>query len=69
VTCSRGIGDGLVRKIIQTTRLLGFQKLFLYTFDRTLPMWYEKKFGFVIISNDFFLENPLPLCNFLFEVE
>jgi N-acetylglutamate synthase-like GNAT family acetyltransferase len=45
------IGEALVNYAKQQARNFGFEKMYLYTTDKTIHLWYEK-LGWKIIKED-----------------
>jgi GNAT superfamily N-acetyltransferase len=54
----QGIGKMLITVAIQKAKELGFQKLYLFTFDPTIPSYYES-IGWRKIGMDEFGSNPV----------
>ena len=54
----QGIGKMLITVAIQKAKELGFQKLYLFTFDPTIPSYYES-IGWRKIGMDEFRSNPV----------
>ena len=54
----QGIGKMLITVAIQKAKELGFQKLYLFTFDPTIPSYYES-IGWRKIGMDEFRSNPI----------
>lgn len=48
----------LIELIKQKAQQLGFQNLYLFAFDPTIPKFYER-LGWKIRSTDFFLNHPV----------
>jgi predicted N-acetyltransferase YhbS len=56
---SKGIGKMLVRATLEKAKELGFRKVFLYTFNGSMPEWYESNFGWAVIATDILNEKQL----------
>ncbi len=56
----QGIGKKLVDVAVRCAKERGFKKLYLFTFDSTLPEYYES-LGWKIIGMDEFRSNPVTL--------
>lgn len=54
----QGIGTQLMHLIQDTAKKLGYEQLYLFTFDSTLPAWYTRH-GWHIIGDDTFREHPV----------
>ena len=57
---NRGVGNKLMRSaLIQSTKL-GYKKLHLFTFDDTLPLYYER-FGWKKLAHDVYKTHPVSI--------
>lgn len=56
----QGIGKMLLDKAIEKAKQLNFKKLYLFTFDPSIPSYYEK-FGWKKIGTDKFNSHPVTL--------
>lgn len=57
---NQGIGKQLIDLIKQKAQQLGFQKLYLFAFDPTIPDYY-KRLGWKIIGTDIFKNQPITI--------
>jgi N-acetylglutamate synthase-like GNAT family acetyltransferase len=51
----RKIGEKLIEHAKQQAKDFGFEKMYLYTTDKTIHLWYEK-LGWKIIKEDILFE-------------
>lgn len=56
------IGEHLIDAIKQRTFLLGYPKLYLLAFDRTIPIWYER-LGWKSIGTDQLFGHPVAVMD------
>ena len=56
----QGIGKLLLNKAIEKAKQLNFKKLYLFTFDPSIPLYYEK-LGWQKIGTDKFNSHPVTL--------
>ena len=56
----QGIGKMLLDITVQKAQALGFEKLYLFAFDPTIPGYY-KRFGWKMIGMDDFKSHPVTL--------
>lgn len=54
----QGIGRLLIDSVVQKARQLGFEKLYLFTLDPTIPAYYER-LGWVKIGQDHYKHHPV----------
>lgn len=57
----KGIGKLLVQAVVDTAKNLHFKNIFLYTFNQTMPSWYENNFGWEVVEKDIFHEKPITI--------
>lgn len=56
----QGIGKMLLDEVIKKAKQLNFKKWYLFTFDPSIPLYYEK-FGWQKIDTDTFNSHPVTL--------
>ena len=59
----QGIGKMLVDVIVKKAKQLGFEKLYLFTFDPSIPRYYQR-FGWKKIGMDEFKSRPVTVMEF-----
>lgn len=62
----QGIGKMLLDVTVEKAKELGFKKLYLFTFDQTIPLYYEK-LGWYKIAKDEFKGHPVTVMEIKFE--
>ena len=58
------IGENLIEAVKQRALLLGYPKLYLLAFDKTIPMWYES-LGWKSIGIDLLFDHPVTVMEFI----
>ncbi|STX51098.1 GNAT family acetyltransferase [Legionella busanensis] len=55
---NQGIGEQLIKSIKEKAKELGFNELYLFAFDKTIPKYYER-LGWHIIDTDEYNSHPV----------
>lgn len=63
----RGHGEKLINCVKQQTKVMNFNKLYLLTFDPSLPTWYAR-LGWELLDNDTFLGKPIVIMETLLNI-
>lgn len=54
----KGVGEELIKTVVNKAKSMGYQNLYLLAFDPTLPNWYQK-LGWKLIGNDSLFGHPV----------
>lgn len=59
----QGVGAGLVRCVTEKATLLGFSKLYLFAFDKSVLRFYGK-LGWSVCGQDYFRGHPITVMHY-----
>ncbi len=59
---NRGIGSLLIQTTIEKAQQMGFENIYLFAFDKTIPDYYQR-LGWNVIGSDHFKRHPVTVMD------